>query len=222
MRDNCRWQIAIDGPAGAGKSTVAKAVAKRLGMVYLDTGAMYRALAFKALQQGVSVGDEAEVSALAEMIRIAFSPEGRVWCDDQDVTEEIRQPEVSKSVSVVASYPQVRKKLVELQRAEARRGGVVMDGRDIGTHVLPNADLKIFLTADPLERAYRRWLELKRSGKDLTLEEVAQDMAERDRQDTEREAAPLVAARDAILLDTTGLSVETIIEQIIELVREGH
>lgn len=222
MRGNGMWQIAIDGPAGAGKSTVAKEVAKRLGILYLDTGAMYRTIAYKALQEGVPIGDEAAVSALAEDIRIEFSADERVWCDGLDVTEGLRTPEVSKGVSVVAAYPAVRRRLVELQRAEARRGGVVMDGRDIGTHVLPNADLKIFLTADPLERARRRWLELQRSGKNFTLEEVAQDMAERDRRDTQREMAPLEEAKDAILLDTTGLSVETIIERVIAMVREEY
>lgn len=220
MRGNGMWQIAVDGPAGAGKSTVAKEVARRLGILYLDTGAMYRAIAYKAMREGLPIEDEAAVSALAKNIRIEFAANERVLCDGLDVTEEIRTPEVSNRVSVIAAYPTVRQRMVELQRAEALRGGVVMDGRDIGTHVLPAADLKIFLTADPLERARRRWLELRRSGKELSLQEVADDLAERDRRDMARQAAPLEAAKDAVLLDTTGLSVEAIIERIIGMVRE--
>jgi len=219
MRDIGKWQIAIDGPAGAGKSTVAKELARRLGILYLDTGAMYRALTYKALREGVSVEDEKAITALAKSIHIEFTADQRVRCDGEDVTAEIRTPEVSSKVSVVAAYPQVRRHMLELQRAEAVRGGVVMDGRDIGTQVLPNADLKLFLTADPLERARRRWLELKQAGKDLSLEEVADDLTERDRRDTERETAPLEPAKDAILLDTTSLSIETIIERIIAMVR---
>ena len=219
MRDIGKWQIAIDGPAGAGKSTVAKELARRLGILYLDTGAMYRALTYKALREGVSVEDEKAIAALAKSIHIEFTADQRVRCDGEDVTAEIRTPEVSSKVSVVAAYPQVRRHMLELQRAEAVRGGVVMDGRDIGTQVLPNADLKLFLTADPLERARRRWLELKQAGKDLSLEEVADDLTERDRRDTERETAPLEPAKDAILLDTTSLSIETIIERIIAMVR---
>ena len=217
-------QVAIDGPAGAGKSTVAKAVAKRLGLFYLDTGAMYRAIAYKAIKQGIDLKSEEEVSRLAAETELVLdhSESRRVWCDGDDVTEAIRTPEVSRSVSIVAAYPKVREHLVALQRREAKRGGVVMDGRDIGTHVLPQADVKIFLTASPGERARRRWQELRVSGRDVSLEEVTSDMAKRDRLDSEREASPLQAAPDAKILDTTGLSVEEVVERIVGLAREGR
>jgi len=142
-------QIAIDGPAGAGKSTVAKAVAQELGLFYVDTGAMYRVIAYKALGLNISLEQEEEVSALAwsTEVQLDHSAARRVYCDGEDVTQAIREPEISRAVSRVASYPKVRERLVELQRQEAKRGGVVMDGRDIGTHVLPDAKLKVFLTA---------------------------------------------------------------------------
>lgn len=216
-------QIAIDGPAGAGKSTVAKLVAERLNLFYVDTGAMYRAIAYKALRSGIPVHDETLVSELAQTTQVVLdhSNERLVWCDGENVTQAIRSPEVSRAVSGVAAYIGVRQRLVELQRLEAARGGVVMDGRDIGTYVLPEADLKIFLTASAQERAKRRWLELRKDGKSVSLEEVAQDMLRRDRQDTEREISPLEPARDAIMLDTTGLSVEDIVAEILSLTQEG-
>lgn len=221
LKDNAqgRWQIAIDGPAGAGKSTVAKEVAKRLGILYLDTGAMYRALAYKAIKLKVPLADEKRISGLARDTDIQFSAERRVWCDGEEVTQAIRSPEVSRGVSIVAAYPEVRKCLVELQRAEAGRRGVVMDGRDIGTHVLPRAELKIFLTATPEVRAQRRWLELKRSGREMSLADVARDMEERDRKDANRATAPLQAAPDAVILDTTGLGVEEIVTKILAMAR---
>nr|WP_042338236.1 (d)CMP kinase [Desulfosporosinus youngiae] len=221
-RQHQALQIAIDGPAGAGKSTVAKIVAKQLQLFYLDTGAMYRAIAYKVLKSGVSMEEEARVSQIAKHTEVVLdhSEERTVWCDGEDVTQQIRSPEVSRAVSVVAAYPEVRERLVELQRREAERGGVVMDGRDIGTHVLPKADLKIFLTATPEERAKRRWKELKMAGKDVSFEEVAQDMVQRDREDTEREISPLKPAGDAIILDTTGLSVDELVAKILMLAQE--
>ena len=215
-------QIAIDGPAGAGKSTVAKAIARQLGLFYVDTGAMYRAIAYKALSHNIPLIQEEAVTTLARETNILLdhSEARRVYCDGEDVTEAIRNPEVSRSVSVVATYPKVRERLVELQRLEAERGGVVMDGRDIGTYVLPNADFKIYLTASPDERAKRRWLELQQSGKMLSLEDVKKDMEIRDRLDAEREVSPLEPASDAIILDTTGLTVEGIVKRILAMVRE--
>ena len=215
-------QITIDGPAGAGKSTVAKCIAKRLNLFYVDTGAMYRAIAYKALQSDISLQDEQSVSQIAKTAEVILdhSDEGTVWCDGENVTLAIRSPEVSRAVSTVAAYAGVRERLVELQRREAERGGVVMDGRDIGTHVLPEATLKIFLTATLEERANRRWIELRQAGKNVLLEEVAQDMQARDRQDTEREVSPLEPAHDAVILDTTGLSVEEIVAKIIALSQE--
>jgi len=216
-------QIAIDGPAGAGKSTVAKIVAKELNLFYIDTGAMYRAIAYKVLKSGASIKDESKVSQIANSTEVLLdhSDERIVWCDGEDVTQDIRCPEVTRAVSVVAAYPGVRKRLVELQRLEAERGGVVMDGRDIGTHVLPEANFKFFLTATPEERAKRRWIELKKAGKDVILQEVAQDMVQRDRFDTEREVSPLKPAKDAIILDTMGLSVEELVAKILVLAQGG-
>lgn len=215
-------QIAIDGPAGAGKSTVAKLVAKRLNYFYVDTGAMYRAIAYKALKHEILIEDEPSVSQIAKTTEVVLdhSEERIVWCDGENVTQAIRSPEISRAVSIVAAYVGVRERLVELQRKEAERGSVVMDGRDIGTHVLPEADIKIFLTATPKERARRRWLELVNAGENIVLEEVAQDMQKRDRQDTEREVSPLEPAHDAIILDTTGLSAQEMVAKIVALTQE--
>lgn len=217
-------QIAIDGPAGAGKSTIAKIVAKKLHLFYIDTGAMYRAIAYKALKSGAPLNDESKISQIAKTTKVVLdhSDERLVWCDGENVTQAIRNPEISRAVSVVASYQGVRERLVELQRMEAKRGGVVMDGRDIGTHVLPDADYKFFLTATSEERARRRWVELSKAGNIVTYDEVARDMLKRDRSDTEREVSPLRPAQDAIILDTTGLSVEELVAEIIMLTQEDE
>jgi CMP/dCMP kinase len=211
--------IAIDGPAGAGKSTVAKIVANRLGLVYIDTGAMYRALTWKALAQKVDLLDEQRLTELAGCteITLALAPSGPiiVSCDDQDVSEEIRNQEVTGAVSTVASVAGVRRRMVELQQKMAAQGGVVMDGRDIGTHVLPNAEYKFFLTATLQQRARRRWLELKAKGQQIDLAVLEQQIAERDRLDSSRETAPLVAASDAIWIDTDTLSIEEVVEKIV-------
>jgi CMP/dCMP kinase len=211
--------IAIDGPAGAGKSTVAKIVANRLGLVYIDTGAMYRALTWKALAQKVDLLDEQRLTELAGCteITLALAPSGPiiVSCDDQDVSEEIRNQEVTGAVSTVASVAGVRRRMVELQQKMAAQGGVVMDGRDIGTHVLPNAEYKFFLTATLQQRARRRWLELKAKGQQIDLVVLEQQIAERDRLDSSRETAPLVAAADAIWIDTDTLSIEEVVEKIV-------
>jgi len=216
-------QIAIDGPAGAGKSTVARKVAEILGFCYLDTGAMYRVIAYKALQQGIPLQDEQAVTELARNTKICFDHLDRqsVYCDGQNVTGEIRTNEVSRAVSVVASYPGVRERLVSLQQMEAGKGNVVMDGRDIGTYVLPLAKTKIFLTASEEERAKRRYLENLQAGKTTSLQEVAADIEKRDRMDTEREYAPLKPAEDAITIDTTGLSVEEVVARIVKIVQEA-
>ncbi len=203
--------IAIDGPAGAGKSTVSKICAARLGYTYIDTGAMYRAVALKTLLSGKPVED------LIGDIDIKLDEAARVFLDGREVTKEIRTPEVSKGASDVAKFGFVRKKLTELQREMARQGSVIMDGRDIGTQVLPNADLKIFLTASVEERARRRFEELKEKNLAADFEQIKKEISLRDKQDTEREIAPLAQAEDAILLDTTDLSIEQVVEKILEL-----
>lgn len=204
--------IAVDGPAGAGKSTVSKLCAARLGYTYIDTGAMYRAVALKVIQSGKTLDEN-----LIKDIEIALDESGKVFLDGVDVTKEIRTPEVSRGASDVAKFGFVRKKLTELQRDMAKRGKVIMDGRDIGTQVLPNADLKIFLTATVDERAKRRFLELKAKNFAADLEQIKKDIALRDKQDSEREIAPLAQAKDAILLDSTNLSVEQVVEEILRL-----
>jgi len=211
-----RIAIAIDGPAGAGKSTVARMVAERFGYVYIDTGAMYRAVALAALRSGVGPGDANELGRLVEGLDIRLEPgrsAQRVLLNGEDVTEEIRSREVTSAVPAYAAVPAVRARLVELQRAMARTGGVVMDGRDIGTHVLPDAELKIFLTASVRERARRRYEESGRA-QGITLEMLEAEIAERDRQDASREIAPLVKAEDAIVLDTTNLTAEEAAERV--------
>ncbi len=216
--------IAIDGPSSAGKSTVAKELARRLGFKYIDTGAMYRAITLKVLETGVDPGDEAAVTALAESCRLELQGQGqdyKVFLDGQDVSEAIRNTAVTKNVSQVCSYQGVRQNLVAKQRRLAENCGVVMDGRDIGTNVLPNAALKIYLTASPEERGRRRYAEWLAKGiASLTLEEVIADLQRRDHLDSTREHNPLRRAEDAILLDSDGLSVAQITNAIIELWRK--
>ena len=208
--------IAIDGPAGAGKSTVSKIVAAKLGYTYIDTGAMYRAVGWKFLQSGKSF-DEKILQEIVEVIDIKLDTSAKVFVDNFDVTKEIRTPEVSKLASDVSKFGFVRKKLTDLQRKMAEVGKVIMDGRDIGTQVLPNADLKIFLTASLEERARRRFEELKLKNSNVELEKIQQEIFLRDKQDSEREIAPLKQADDAILLDTTNLSIDEVAEKILEL-----
>ncbi|MBO8163031.1 MAG: (d)CMP kinase [Brevibacillus sp.] len=215
--------IAIDGPAGAGKSTVAQLVAQRLSLVYIDTGAMYRALAWAVLHHGVPVEDEAAVASLLRdsAISLKRTPSGQIvlW-NGEDITSQIRTPKVSHHASIVASYPQVREQMLQLQRAMAAEGNVVMDGRDIGTHVLPDADVKIFLTASVEERARRRLAELQQQGLDVDLESLRQEIAERDRRDSERTVAPLRRAEDAHLVDTTGLEVHEVVERVLQICKQ--
>ena len=211
--------IAIDGPAGAGKSTVAKIVAEKLGYTYIDTGAMYRAVAWKTLQQSSEATDEAILRAVEGIdVRLACTDSGtRVTVDGTDVTGEIRTPEVTHIVSRVAALGPVREKMVELQRAMAADGAVVMDGRDIGTNVLPNADVKIFLTASVEERARRRYDEMKERGYAVDFDDLKKEIASRDKQDSERAISPLRQAEDAILLDSTALSIDAVVARIMEL-----
>lgn len=213
--------VAIDGPAGAGKSTVAQLAAKELGYTYIDTGAMYRAVAWKVLQQGGEVTDE-KILAVIPDIDVDLSYENgktTVRVDGQDVTGEIRTPEVSHIVSQVAALGPVREKMVDLQRKMAERGGVLMDGRDIATNVLPGADVKIYLTASIAERANRRYKELREKGLAVNLADIERDIAARDRADMEREISPLVQAEDATLLDTTGMTIPEVVARIIGMCR---
>lgn len=213
--------VAIDGPAGAGKSTVAQLAAKELGYTYIDTGAMYRAVAWKVLRQGGEVTDE-KILAVVPDIDVDLSYENgktTVRVDGQDVTSEIRTPEVSHIVSKVAALGPVREKMVDLQRKMAERGGVLMDGRDIATNVLPGADVKIYLTASIAERANRRYKELREKGLAVDLADIEHDIAARDKADMEREISPLVQADDATLLDTTGMTIPEVVARIIGMCR---
>lgn len=214
--------VAIDGPAGAGKSTIAKLAAERLGYAYIDTGAMYRSVAWRFLQTGQPF-DEAFISQLANTMVIQFRPEARVnrvFVDGQEVTDAIRSAEVTANVSRVAAIGAVREAMVEQQRRMGDAGGVLMDGRDIGTVVFPNAQLKIFLTASVEERAQRRYKELLAKGEQVDLVQLQQDIADRDKQDSERAIAPLRQAEDALLFDTSHMNIEQVTEKILQLVEE--
>mgnify|MGYP000957981510 FL=1 len=213
--------VAIDGPAGAGKSTVAKLVAQELHLVYIDTGAMYRAVAWKVLHQKKGV-TTAAIEEVAKDIDVRLYYKGgrtRVFVDGKEVTDEIRTPEISHIVSKVASLALVREKMVELQRKMAESGSVLMDGRDIGTNVLPNASVKIYLTASIEERAKRRARELLEKGHAVSEADVEKEIAARDKADMEREISPLRQADDAVLLDTTGLSIKEVVSRILSLCR---
>lgn len=207
--------IAIDGPAGSGKSTVARATAERLRLPHLDTGAIYRALALKALRTGIAAGDPAGLAELAGTTAIALHGPN-VILDGEDVTAEIRAPQVTACVSHVSSHVQVRERMVGVQRRMVGEQGAVVEGRDIGTVVLPDADLKIFLTADPSERAKRRAAEL--AGSDPA--EILEEILERDRSDSERDASPLAVAPDAVVIDSTGRTVDEIVDEIERYVKE--
>lgn len=214
--------VAIDGPAGAGKSTIAKLAAEKLGYAYIDTGAMYRSVAWKFLQTGREF-DEAYISELANTMIIEFKPEAkvnRVFVDGTEVTEAIRTPEVTAIVSRVAAIGAVREAMVEQQRRMGEIGGVLMDGRDIGTVVFPHAQLKIFLTASVEERARRRYKEMLEKGQQVELAQLQEDIAARDKQDSERAISPLRQAEDALLLDTSDMSIAQVTDKILQLVQE--
>jgi len=215
--------IAIDGPAGSGKSTTAKLVAKRLGYLYIDTGAMYRALTLKALQLGLDLNDSGALSKLADntKIKLVQHEDGvRTYLDGSDVSEQIRHPEVTRSVGPVCSVRHVRRVLVRQQQELGRDGGVVMEGRDIGTVVFPSADLKVYLDASIRERAKRRYLQLKAEGRVTSMEVLEQEIAQRDMQDMSRRESPLRMAKDAVLIDTTAQTIEEQVDEVIALARE--
>ena len=215
--------VAIDGPAGAGKSTIARSAAQELGFIYVDTGALYRAIGLFAHENGIADTDEqALVSRLGEINIELDYRDGQqlIFLNGRDVSEEIRRPQMSMAASNVSALPGVRDFLLDLQREMARRYNVIMDGRDIGTVVLPGADLKIFLTADVEERAMRRYIEFTTKGEGVRYEEVLEDIKRRDENDSRRAAAPLRCADDAILLDTTGNELEDSIALVIKTIRE--
>lgn len=210
--------VAIDGPAGAGKSTVAQIAAKKLGFTYIDTGAMYRAVAWKTLQQKKEITDELIVEVVKDIkVRLQYADGAtKVFVDDYEVTGEIRTPEINAIVSQVAALGPVREKMVAQQREMAENDSVLMDGRDIATNVLPNADVKIFLTASIEERARRRFKEMQEKGFSVEFEKLKADIAARDKADSEREISPLVQAEDAELLDTSDMSIDEVVKAILD------
>ena len=213
-----RVVVAIDGPAGAGKSTIAQRLADRLGFTYIDTGAMYRSVALWALRQNVDPGDMHRLEQLALAAEIELLP-GRIRLNGEDVTEAIRAPEVSTAASRVAVVPGVRRAMVAKQRAIGERASIVMEGRDIGTVVFPNADVKVFLDAQPTERVRRRLQEVRAKGDQITEDALTEQMRERDRRDTSRADSPLSQAPDAVYLDSTALSIEEVEDEILKIVR---
>ena len=219
---SCPLIIAIDGPAGAGKSTVARRLAAQLSYTYIDSGAMYRGVALLAADAGIATTDAAALHELAQGATIAFASDGeneqRVIINGTDRTAALRTPDISAQASIVAAIPAVRRALVKKQQAMGTMGSVVMEGRDIGTVVFPYAQIKIFLTASPLERARRRWADLTAKGIETTVEAVLEDQNRRDERDAKRTDSPLMAAPDAVTLDTDGQSTDTVIETILRLV----
>lgn len=218
-------KVAIDGPAGAGKSTIARKVAKQLGFIYVDTGMLYRAVGLTVLRHGVSLQDADGIVRLLPEISIALifqDGEQRTMLGDEDVTEKLWTPEVSMVASTVSALPQVRKFLLDLQRGLAEEQSVIMDGRDIGTVVLPDAQVKIFLTASAGERAKRRYEELLQKGEQVSYEEVLEQLMQRDQQDSIRKEAPLKQAQDAYFLDTSKIGLEESVEAVIQLIEQNR
>lgn len=212
------YNIAIDGPAGAGKSTIAKLVAKERGYIYVDTGAMYRGMAIYFLQQGIRPEETEKIAAASKDADVSIVYEDgvqQIYLNGENVTAKLREEEVGNMASMCSAVPEVRAQLLELQRNLAARENVVMDGRDIGTNILPNADTKIYLTASVDTRANRRFLELQEKGVDCNLEEIARDIEERDYRDIHREIAPLRQAEDAVYVDSSNLSIEEVVETIL-------
>ena len=220
MNHSHQIKIAIDGPAGAGKSSVAKVAAEKLGYVYVDTGAMYRARTWYGLEHTIKFEDTPAIEALLKSVELTLksSADGqRILVNDEDITAKIRSSEVTQHVSQIAQISSVRRFLTAIQKQLSVDGGIVMDGRDIGTEVMPDAELKIFLTASVQERARRRFAEMQASGIEVSMEQLIQDIANRDRMDEQREESPLRQAEDAIYLDCTTLSMNQVVDRIVEL-----
>ncbi|MCM3721925.1 MULTISPECIES: (d)CMP kinase [Solibacillus] len=216
-------QIAIDGPAGAGKSTIAKIVAEALRFTYIDTGAMYRAVTYKAMKENIQLHDAEAIEKMLQETAITLKPSEQgqlVFVDGQDVSQAIRSNEVTANVSEVAAHANIREILVAMQQKLAADGGVVMDGRDIATHVLKDAELKIYMSATVEERAHRRFLDNERRGIPSTIESLQKEIALRDKLDSEREASPLIQAEDALFLDTTHLSIDEAAQEILKLAQQ--
>ena len=216
--------VAIDGPAGAGKSTIAKKVSESLGFIYVDTGALYRAVALACINEGVSIGEPEAVKTLLPKIDIRiifFNGEQHILLNDKDVSEAIRSENVSMAASRVSALPEVRAFLLELQRGFSKTDNVIMDGRDIGTVVLPNAQVKIFLTASPEIRARRRMLQLQEKGMEADFDKILFDIVQRDYNDTHRETAPLKAAENAVTVDTTELTLDEVVDKITAIIKES-
>ncbi len=212
--------IAIDGPSASGKSTVAKELCKRLNYIHLDTGAMYRCVAKYALDNGIDLNDQVSVESVLNEVNIELTSDGKVFLNSKEVTNDIRTDEISQGASIVSTYKNVREYLVALQQKMAENKGFIMDGRDIGTVVLPNAELKIFMTASAHERAKRRYLENQKRGIDSNLEELEKEIAERDYRDTHREISPLRKAEDAIEIDTSDINKMEVVERIMKLITD--
>jgi cytidylate kinase len=214
--------IAIDGPAASGKSTTAQLLAEKLGYVYIDTGAMYRACALKAKKMGIDINDEESIRELLDDIDIRIenhNSKNRIFLDGEDVSEDIRADDISALASAISAIPAVRYKMVELQRKMGEKGGVILDGRDIGTFVFPSAEVKFFLTASPEVRAKRRWLELKQKGINKDFSEVLADLVKRDNNDSQRALAPLKKADDAIEVDTSNITIEEQTDYLYQIIR---
>ena len=214
--------IAIDGPAASGKSTTAQLLAQKLGYVYIDTGAMYRACALKAKKMGIDINDEESIRELLDDIDIRIenhNSKNRIYLDGEDVSEDIRADDISALASAISAIPAVRYKMVELQRKMGEKGGVILDGRDIGTFVFPTAEVKFFLTASPEVRAKRRWLELKQKGVNKDFSEVLADLVKRDNNDSQRALAPLKKADDAIEVDTSNMTIEEQTDCLYQIIR---
>ena len=219
---NRRISVAIDGPAGAGKSSISKVVAKKLGYLYIDTGAMYRGITWALLNAGISIDDVDAVEAALSKIQLELRVEETgLSVNGTDVSQDIRTQYVTSHVSQVAAQKAVRTKLVEMQRHMASAGGVILDGRDIGSVVLPNAELKVYLTASVETRGHRRWLELKDS-ENISLEEVCRTVAERDAMDMNRKESPLVCVDDAVVVETDHLSIEETVQTLVDLIRKAE